>query len=62
MVSLEFGGLGAGEIKRRPEVEMLLLTRDIRPFFDGGDEHVQAPCRFLGKGKPRGDLRLTGGG
>jgi hypothetical protein len=30
VVSLEFNGLGAGEIKRRPEVEPLLITRDNR--------------------------------
>ena len=30
MVSLEFNGLGAGEIKRDPEVETLLVTRDNR--------------------------------
>jgi nucleoside-triphosphatase THEP1 len=30
MVSLEFNGLGADEIKRRPEVEVLLVTRDNR--------------------------------
>jgi hypothetical protein len=28
MVSLEFKGLGAGEIKRDPEVETLLVTKD----------------------------------
>ena len=31
MVSLEFNGPGAGEIKRRPEVEVLSGTRDNRP-------------------------------
>jgi hypothetical protein len=30
MVSLEFNGLGAGEIKRRPEVEVLPATKDNR--------------------------------
>ena len=30
MVPLEFNGLGADEIKRRPEVETLLVTRDNR--------------------------------
>ena len=30
MVSLESDGLGAGEIKRRPEVEVLLMTRNDR--------------------------------
>jgi hypothetical protein len=30
MVSLEFNGLGADEIKRHPEVETLLVTRDNR--------------------------------
>ena len=30
MVSLEFDGLVAGEIKRRPEVETLLVPRDNR--------------------------------
>jgi hypothetical protein len=30
MVSMEFNGLDAGEIKRRPEVETLLVTRDNR--------------------------------
>jgi nucleoside-triphosphatase THEP1 len=30
MVSLEFNGLGADEIKRRPEVETLPVTRDNR--------------------------------
>jgi hypothetical protein len=30
MVSLEFNGPGAGEIKRHPEVETLLVTRDNR--------------------------------
>jgi hypothetical protein len=28
MVSLESDGLGAGEIKRRPGIEILLVTRD----------------------------------
>jgi hypothetical protein len=28
MVSLEFNGLGADQIKRYPEVETLLVTRD----------------------------------
>ena len=28
MVSLEFNGLGADEIKRHPEVEVLWVTRD----------------------------------
>jgi len=28
MVSLEFNGSGAGEIKRHPQAEMLLVTRD----------------------------------
>ena len=28
MVSLEFNGLGAGEIKRHPGIEILLVTRD----------------------------------
>ena len=30
MVSLEFNGPGAGKIKRHPEVETLLATRDNR--------------------------------
>jgi hypothetical protein len=30
MVSLKFNELGAGEIKRRPEVEMLMVTGDSR--------------------------------
>jgi hypothetical protein len=30
MVSLEFSGLGAGEIKRHPEVKTLLATGDNR--------------------------------
>jgi nucleoside-triphosphatase THEP1 len=30
MVSPEFNGLGADEIKRHPEVEVLLVTRDNR--------------------------------
>jgi hypothetical protein len=30
MVPLEFNGLGADEIKRHPEVETLLVTRDNR--------------------------------
>jgi hypothetical protein len=30
MVSLEFNGLGADEIKRHPEVKVLLVTRDNR--------------------------------
>jgi hypothetical protein len=30
MVSLEFNRLDAGEIRRRPEVETLLVTRDSR--------------------------------
>jgi hypothetical protein len=30
MVSLEFDGLGAGGIKRHPEIEALLLTGDNR--------------------------------
>lgn len=30
MAPLEFDGLGAGEIKRRPQVETLLVTRDNR--------------------------------
>jgi len=30
MVSLEFNGPGAGEIKRHPEVEVLLVARDDR--------------------------------
>ena len=30
MVPLEFNRLGASEIKRRPEVETLLVTRDNR--------------------------------
>ena len=30
MVSLEFNGPGAGEIKRHPEVETLLITTDNR--------------------------------
>jgi len=29
-VPLEFSGLSAGEVKRRPEVETLLVTRDNR--------------------------------
>ena len=30
MMSLEFNGLGADEIKRHPEFETLLVTRDNR--------------------------------
>jgi hypothetical protein len=30
MVALEFDGLGAGEIKRHPEADVLLVTRDNR--------------------------------
>jgi hypothetical protein len=30
MASLEFNGLGAGEIKRRPEVKAVLMARDNR--------------------------------
>ena len=30
MVSLEFNGPGAGEIKRHPEIGTLLVTRDNR--------------------------------
>jgi len=30
MVSLELNGLGADEIKRHPEVEVFLVTRDNR--------------------------------
>ena len=30
MVSLEFNGLGAGEVKRHPEAETLLVTRGNR--------------------------------
>ena len=30
MVSLEFNGLDADEIKRQPEIETLLVTRDNR--------------------------------
>ena len=31
MVSPEFDGLDAGEIKRRPETERVLAARDTRP-------------------------------
>ena len=30
MVPVEFDGLGAAEIKRHPEVEVLLVTKDNR--------------------------------